>query len=57
MKPLLSCDCCKQHVEILMKAFMPDFEAYKICKCGSERIDDHVTLRWLECSKTVLREE
>lgn len=52
MKPPLHCDGCRQHVEILVKAFPPDFAAYKVCGCGSMRIDDHVTVRWMEFSMT-----
>lgn len=46
----LSCTKCGQRVEVFVKAFYPDFEAYKNCGCKPERIDHHVTVRWFECT-------
>lgn len=50
LSPSLSCERCGVHVEVLVKAFAPNFEAYKVCGCGSVRIDEHVTVRWFECT-------
>lgn len=44
----MKCNKCKTRIEIFIKLISSDWEAYQNCGCGSQRIDDQVTIRFME---------